>query len=111
MISRIARYLIGRGSGYLLTYIDMFPADNSYRLWCMAEVNEGRTLDYTSRKSARVRLRPIVLTTLTTVAGLVPTACGLIGGIDSCISPMVMAMTWGLLVGTTEITGNAPLTT
>ncbi|MCP4131936.1 MAG: efflux RND transporter permease subunit [bacterium] len=52
---------------------------------------------------AKIRLRPIVLTTVTTVVGLVPTAYGLIGGFDSFVSPLVMAMTWGLLVGTTSV--------
>ena len=50
---------------------------------------------------ARLRLRPIVITTITTVAGLLPTAYGMIGGLDSFISPMVLAMAWGLMVGTT----------
>ncbi|MCB1173212.1 MAG: efflux RND transporter permease subunit [Leptospiraceae bacterium] len=52
---------------------------------------------------ARLRLRPIVLTTVTTVVGLVPTAYGLIGGFHHFVSPMVMAMTWGLLVGTSSV--------
>lgn len=48
--------------------------------------------------AAKSRLRPIMLTTLTTVAGLLPTAYG-IGGFDPMISPMALAMSWGLLFG------------
>ena len=44
------------------------------------------------------RLRAIVITTLTTVAGLFPTAYG-IGGFDSMLSEMMLAMGWGLLFG------------
>lgn len=54
-------------------------------------------------EGARHRLRPIVLTTVTTVGGLIPTAYGIIGGFHHFVSPMVMAMTWGLLVGTTSV--------
>ncbi|SMF64914.1 efflux RND transporter permease subunit [Pseudobacteriovorax antillogorgiicola] len=52
---------------------------------------------------AQHRFRPIVLTTLTTVTGLLPTAYGLIGGTDSFISPLVFAMTWGLMIGTPSV--------
>lgn len=45
------------------------------------------------------RLRPIVITTITTVIGLLPTAYG-IGGSDPFIEPMVLAIAWGLLVST-----------
>ena len=45
------------------------------------------------------RLRPILLTTLTTVLGLLPTAYGL-GGYDAFISPMCLALAWGLLIAT-----------
>ncbi|MFW7380619.1 MAG: efflux RND transporter permease subunit [Oligoflexus sp.] len=45
------------------------------------------------------RLRPILLSVLTTVSGLFPTAYG-IGGYDPFISPMCLAMGYGLLFGT-----------
>jgi multidrug efflux pump subunit AcrB/outer membrane protein TolC len=48
---------------------------------------------------AKTRLRAIVLTTLTTVAGVMPTAYG-IGGTDTMLSDMMIALSWGLLVGT-----------
>lgn len=44
------------------------------------------------------RLRAIVITTVTTVAGLFPTAYGL-GGYDSMLAEMMLAMGWGLLFG------------
>lgn len=60
-------------------------------------------------QGARLRLRPIFLTTITTVAGLIPTAYGLFGGLDSFISPMVMTMAWGLIVGTPSVLFIIPL--
>ncbi|MCB1190960.1 MAG: efflux RND transporter permease subunit [Leptospiraceae bacterium] len=71
--------------------------------------NTLKTFDETVVEGAKMRLRPIVLTTLTTVVGLIPTAYGIIGGIDYFISPMVMAMTWGLLVGTSTLVIFIPL--
>ena len=47
---------------------------------------------------ASSRFRPIVITSLTTVAGLMPTAYGIMGS-NSYISPMVMAMAWGAMFG------------
>lgn len=44
------------------------------------------------------RLRAVVLTTVTTVAGLFPTAYG-IGGYDSMLAEMMLALGWGLLFG------------
>ena len=49
--------------------------------------------------AAKNRLRPVLLTTLTTVAGLLPTAYG-IGGKDGLIMPLTMAMAYGLLFAT-----------
>ncbi|WP_417334942.1 efflux RND transporter permease subunit [Halobacteriovorax marinus] len=45
------------------------------------------------------RLRPIVVTTLTTVAGVLPTAYG-IAGYDSMLAEMMLSMGWGLLLAT-----------
>jgi len=45
------------------------------------------------------RLRAIVMTTMSTVAGLVPLAYGL-GGTDPFIAPMALALGYGLLFAT-----------
>lgn len=45
------------------------------------------------------RLRPIVITTGTTVLGLMPTAYG-IGGSDRFIEPMVIALSYGIIAST-----------
>jgi multidrug efflux pump subunit AcrB len=45
------------------------------------------------------RLRPILVTTLTTLGGVLPTAYG-IGGYDSIVSPMSLAIGWGLTFAT-----------
>jgi len=47
---------------------------------------------------ARVRFRPILITSITTVVGLLPTAYGILGE-NSYITPMVMAMAWGVMFG------------
>ncbi len=45
------------------------------------------------------RLRPILVTTLTTLGGVLPTAYGL-GGYDPIVSPMSLAIGWGLAFST-----------
>ncbi len=47
---------------------------------------------------ARARLRPVLLTTFTTVVGLLPTAYGL-GGRDTLIIPLTMSVAYGLVFG------------
>lgn len=50
-------------------------------------------------KGSSLRLRPILVTTITTVVGLMPTAYG-IGGSDALLAPMTLALSWGLVSGT-----------
>ncbi len=45
------------------------------------------------------RLRPIVVTTLTTLGGVMPMAYG-IGGYDAIVAPMSLALGWGLAIST-----------
>jgi len=47
---------------------------------------------------ASTRLKAVILTTLTTVVGVLPTAYG-IAGYDSMLAEMMLAMAWGLLFG------------
>lgn len=49
--------------------------------------------------STALRLRSVLVTTITTAVGLVPTAYG-IGGTDYFIIPMALAILWGLAGGT-----------
>lgn len=48
---------------------------------------------------AKTRLRAVILTTVTTVAGLLPTAYGF-GGYDAMLADMMLALSWGLIFGT-----------
>lgn len=59
----------------------------------------ARSSHNTILDAAQTRLRPVLLTTLTTTAALIPTAYGL-GGKDPFIVPMVMAMLWGIVFAT-----------
>jgi len=71
-----------------IVYIDFF---NSLR-------KEGKALQDALVEAATTRLRPILLTSLTTVLGLMPTAYG-IGGSDGFVMALALALGWGLLIG------------
>ncbi|MDQ7001558.1 MAG: efflux RND transporter permease subunit, partial [Ghiorsea sp.] len=45
------------------------------------------------------RFRAVMLTTITTVVGLLPTAYGW-GGFDPFVAPMALALSWGLIFST-----------
>lgn len=69
----------------LVNKLETLPLDLSERFKAIA--------NFTS-----TRLRAVVVTTLTTVAGLFPTAYGF-GGYDSMLAEMMLAMGWGLVFG------------
>jgi len=48
--------------------------------------------------AAGVRLRPVMLTTVSAVVGVLPTAYG-IGGVDLFVVPIALALGWGLVIG------------
>jgi multidrug efflux pump subunit AcrB len=50
-------------------------------------------------KASGMRLRAVLVTSLTTISGLFPTAYG-VGGSDPMLVPMTLAMFWGLTSGT-----------
>ncbi len=66
-------------------------------------INNLRERGITGRESiiegAKLRVRPVLLTTITTVLGLMPVAYG-IGGSDPVIKPMALSLSWGLIGAT-----------
>ncbi|MBI2571001.1 MAG: efflux RND transporter permease subunit [Candidatus Schekmanbacteria bacterium] len=72
----------------LVDYINMLREREPY----------ANPLDLVSRGSAD-RLRAVILTTITTVAGVLPLAYG-IGGADPLMAPMALAIGYGLLFAT-----------
>jgi len=59
-------------------------------------------------KGASERFRPVLITTFTTFAGLLPTSYGLFGDMPD-IRPLVLIMAWGLIFSTTVTLGFVPL--
>jgi multidrug efflux pump subunit AcrB len=66
-------------------------------------VNKGRQRGMQLKdaifRAGQLRLRPVLLTSVTTICGLGPMAYGLWGG-DPFLRPMAMALIWGLLFAT-----------
>ncbi len=60
---------------------------------------EGKTRRESILEAGQVRLRPILMTTITTMGGLVSVAYG-IGGGDPLLKPMALAILWGLAFST-----------
>ncbi len=68
--------------------------------------DEGNKLESIAN-GAVDRFRPVILTTLTTFAGLLPTSYGFGGDIPS-IRPLVLVMAWGLFFATVITLGFIP---
>jgi multidrug efflux pump subunit AcrB len=62
-------------------------------------VDESKTRRESLIEAGRLRLRPVILTTVTTVGGLLPLAYG-IGGSDPFLAPAALAVSWGLVFAT-----------
>jgi len=60
---------------------------------------EGEKLHTAIVQSGRRRLRAILITSITTVVGLLPTGYGW-GGLDPFVAPMALALGWGLAFAT-----------
>ena len=60
---------------------------------------KGMSLHEAIIEAASLRLRPILLTTITTVFGLLPVAYGIMGA-DPFLMPMALAIGWGLAFAT-----------
>ena len=71
----------------LITFIEEIRAEGS------------RSLEEVLVEASGLRLRAVVVSSLTTISGLLPTAYG-IGGSDAILIPMTLAMAWGLTSGT-----------
>ncbi|BBM64589.1 hypothetical protein VA249_12350 [Vibrio alfacsensis] len=61
-----------------------------------AECHNSNVLEFVIRGTLS-RVRPITLTTITTVAGLIPLAYG-VGGYDNYMSPMALVVGWGCVI-------------
>ncbi|MCC5816042.1 MAG: efflux RND transporter permease subunit [Leptospira sp.] len=67
----------------------------------------GLTLENIANGASK-RFRPVLITTFTTFAGLLPTSYGLFGDMPD-IRPLVLIMAWGLIFSTTVTLGFVPL--
>lgn len=62
-------------------------------------IQEGMSAFDAIIEAGRRRLRAVLLTATTTIVGLLPTAYGW-GGMDPFVSPMALALSWGLVFST-----------
>ncbi len=63
------------------------------------EIRSGLPFEKAVIKAGASRLRPIIMTTLSTLIGLLPTIYG-VGGVDTFVQPIALVLGWGLFVAT-----------
>ena len=73
--------------------------DGIHRILANADDENGARRRELVIEAVVQRLRPILVTTTTTLGGVLPTAYGL-GGHDMALSPMSLALGWGLFLAT-----------
>lgn len=64
------------------------------------KLKEGANFHDAIIEAGITRLRPITMTTLSTLIGLLPTIYG-VGGVDTFVQPIALVLGWGLFVATT----------
>jgi len=83
----------------ILGLIGVLVNDSLVMIHSLNKLKAGSISVTSIAQGAAQRLRPIIITSLTTAAGLFPTAYG-IAGSNPFLTPMVMAMAWGIVFGT-----------
>lgn len=82
----------------MIALIGIMVNNSLVLIWHFKEnENNGDDLIELIINGTKSRVRPIVLTTITTVAGLIPLAYGL-GGYDNYMSPMALVVGWGCVI-------------
>jgi multidrug efflux pump subunit AcrB len=65
----------------------------------LRKAKKDLNLEEVIKEACSLRLRPVILTTITTICGLATVAYG-IGGMDPFLRPMALSISWGLLFAT-----------
>lgn len=85
----------------IIGLIGVLVNDSLVLLYTLNQDRNERGVALTATEVADVakrRFRPILITSVTTAVGLMPTAYGILGE-NSYITPMVMSMAWGVVFG------------
>ena len=62
-------------------------------------IKDGLSFNDAIIDSGKSRLRPVLMTTISTLIGLLPTIYG-VGGVDTFVQPIALVLGWGLFVAT-----------